>query len=84
MLCFAGIIKKSIKEILHPSKLRGETVRVILKSQLVNNEYQKTFELLADYTSFFSKGKLLFSRKPQGMTQKEFCDFKVKILFNSY
>lgn len=79
-----GRKKKSIKGILHPSKLRGETVRVILKSQLVNNEYQKTFELLADYTSFFSKGKLLFSRKPQGMTQKEFCDFKVKILFNLY
>lgn len=79
-----GRKKKSIKKLLNPSKLRGETVRLILKSQLVKKEYLALFYLFANSVSISNKYKLLFSRKPQTMTRREFLDFKLKILLNAY
>ena len=79
-----GRKKKSIKKLLNPSKLRGETVRLILKSQLVKKEYITLYRLFAESASISNKCKLLFFRKPQVMTQREFLNFKLKILLNAY
>lgn len=79
-----GRKKKSIKKLLNPSKLRGETVRLILKSQLVKKEYITLYRLFAESASISNKCKLLCFRKPQVMTQREFLDFKLKILLNAY
>lgn len=79
-----GRKKKSIKKLLNPSKLRGETVRLILKSQLVKKECITLYRLFAESASISNKCKLLCFRKPQVMTQREFLDFKLKILLNAY
>lgn len=79
-----GRKKKSFRLMLCPSRLRGETVRMILNSNLVNEEYQSYFKLLANCNFILNKCKILFSGKPEIMSNKEYWNFMFKVIFNAY
>jgi len=77
-------IKKSVHRFLHPSRLRSSTLEVMLTSKFICQEKIQYLQMLCKYKNLRNKCYILWKRKPNCMTRKEFIKFKVQILMNSF